>query len=781
MVDKKQDSSTVQELNRGGQVLMHFIRMLHQTLTRYFKIVFIVFALSTGLMTYRFSDSTDWYMGLKYFYSSIFVDHLGMENGKTSLLLPDGRTVNVTDSQIVHSPAMQIHAAALYSNLLKSLFLSALIALVAAWYLFRFVLGKGKEESKDEHLRGTEIVALEDLKTAAQDRINEDGRPSRISIAGIPLIRFQENSGIALIGSPGTGKSTTARDILRQTRAQGQKAFLYDISGEFTKRFYRPGKDIILNVFDTRSHSWDFWAEGKNPAMYDRLAKAAIPDHNSGGDPFWTEAPRLLFSALLEQLGQRFQAPQVEHLMNIILRMSNDKIAKVVATTDARNVMNLELDKLAGSVRAVITAYTRNFKHLALPKGPRFSFRDWAQDEDSDAWVFITVRDDMKDTLKPMMTMMIESAMSAILTLEPSEQRLIVASIDEAGTLHEIPTICDFIATGRKFGAIPILGFQSNAQMESTYGEKKAQALMDSIGSLAAFRINGSKGAAWLADQLGDQEIQRTSENTSFGANDVRDATTINRENKEQNIVLKSQITSLPDNTCYLRLGRGLPVAKIKFPFDNMKTLHPGILETPALKDESFMSLYSQENEITPEQVLATVQRDMDNVELQSQRPKGNVKPDPDSGKSKVQILDDVISTITGVSPVINKPVQEEHSSLNIDDISQSNVTASSQEIPDAHGTDNPIEPVLTTEKPVNPVALAMQAVNPKKSSGDETDDSSDFEQMNADDQYYQQIMSDYNNQFESDIKNPGEDKPNSAGVKNVEKSINQLDINGGY
>lgn len=96
-----------------------------------------------------------------------------------------------------------------------------------------------------------------------------------------------------------------------------------------------------------------------------------------------------MFSALLEQLGQRFQAPQVEHLMNIILRMSNDKIAKVVATTDARNVMNLELDKLAGSVRAVITAYTRNFKHLALPKGPRFSFRDWAQDEDSDAWVLL--------------------------------------------------------------------------------------------------------------------------------------------------------------------------------------------------------------------------------------------------------------------------------------------------------------------------------------------------------------------------------------------------------
>lgn len=769
MTDKKQESSTVSELNRGGQVLMHFIRMLHQTLMRYFKIVFIVFALSTGLMTYRFTDSTDWYMGLKYFYSSIFVHQLGMEKGNTSLHLPDGRLVNVTDSQIVSSVAMQNHAAVLYNNLIRSLLFSTLIALIAAWYLFRFVLKKGKEESKEEHVRGAEVVGINDLMAAAKERVIEDGRPSRISIAGIPLIRYQENSGIAVIGSPGTGKSTTARDILRQARSMKQKAVLYDISGEFTKRFYRPGKDVILNVFDTRSHSWDFWAEGKNPAMYDRLAKAAIPDHNSGGDPFWTEAPRLLFSSLLEQLGRRFQTPQVEHLMNIILRMSNDKIAKVVATTDARNVMNLELDKLAGSVRAVITAYTRNFKHLALPTGPRFSFRDWAHNEDSDAWVFITVRDDMKETLKPMMTMMLESAMSAILTLEPSEDRLIVTAIDEAGTLHEIPSLCDYISTCRKFGGFPFLGFQSNAQIESTYGDKKAQVLMDSIGSLAAFRINGIKGAGWLAEQLGDQEVEKPNENTSYGANEVRDATTINRASKEQNLVLKSQISSLPDNVCYLRLGRGLPVAKIRMPKDKMKLLHPGIIETKALKDESFLTLYKQENEIEPEAVLEAVFKDMDSAELKPQKPVGNAPPDDDAGKTQEQVLDEVINSFT----FDNEEKLQKNNKINT---LKSGVHVASDAKPATESVPPESKNAEEESGIVNPVALAMQTLRSNADSDTEDSDESDFNQMYAEDPHFQQLMDDFNQRSEQ--KDSGN---NSTATKNIEKSLNQPDISGGF
>ncbi|EGL1882214.1 type IV secretion system DNA-binding domain-containing protein [Salmonella enterica] len=756
MLDQKQEKSTVSDLNRGGQVLMHFIRMLHQTLTRYFKIVLCVFVIVTTAVTYQITDKTDWYMGLKYGYSYTLVELIGLKKGKTTLELPDGRKVMVMDAQIVSSPTMQNHADTLISNLLISLLVSSIVALIAAWYLFRFILNKGKQESKDEHRRGAELTTVEELIEAANDRVKEDGRPSRISIANVPLVRYQENSGIALLGSPGVGKSTIIRELLRQLRAQQRKAVLYDISGEFVKRFYRPGKDVILNVFDTRSHSWDFWAEGKNPAMYDRMAKAAIPDNNGGGDPFWIEAPRLLLSALLEQLGKRYDVPSVEHLMNIILRMPNDKIANVVATTDARNVMNLDLDKLAGSVRAVITAYTRNFKHLALPTGPRFSFKNWAQDEDSDAWVFITVRDDMKDTLRPMITMMIESALSAILTLEPSQDRLIGTSIDEAGTLQEIPSLPDFMSTCRKFGGFPILGFQSNAQTDVVYGEKKSQILMDGIGAIAAFRINGSKGAAWLADQLGDQETEKSSENTSYGANDVRDATSINRQDKEGNLILRSQITALPDNTCYLKLGRGLPVAKIKFPYDYMKELHPGIIENESLNDTSFLSQLSKENEISPEHVVSIINKENSREKREPQKFKQGSKPNPDAGKTQEQVLDEVIDNSAptdGSKPTSNGEVS------------------------------NPVAQAMSSVKAdtqMNAVAQAMNAANKKQSDAEDQDDEGDLSNLQIDTQVAHDFLAEHESSFTTEQSNTEKNSNNDVTNRNNEKSFDQHEYPGG-
>lgn len=627
MLDKKQDSSAVDDLNRGGQVLMHFLRMLHQTLARYARAVAFVFLAMTVFFTYKMTNETDWYMGFKYGYSYSLVNYVGWENGKTSLKLPNGRTITVMDKQIARSGVMQQHAINLVENLVKGALLSTTIALVFAWFLYRYLRRKGKEERNDEHIRGVELATKDELIDAVKEKLKTERNPSRISIAGVPLLPEQENTGIALIGSPSVGKSTTIRDLLSQLRAQKRKCVLYDISGEFTKYFYRPGIDKILNVFDERSASWDFWCEGKNPAMYDRLAKAAIPQSPSGGDPFWTIAPQLLFSALLEELGKRFSVPQVEHLMNIILKMPDEKIAQVVATTDARNIMNLELDKLAGSVRAVVSAYTRNFKYLSLMKGPRFSFREWAKDEDSEAWVFITVRDDMKATLKPLITMMIESALSAILTLEPDEQRLIGVSVDEIGTLHEIPTFDDFISTCRKFGGMPIIGFQSNSQLDAIYGEKKSTVLMDSMGTLAAFRINGGVGAKWLAEQMGDREKEEALENTSFGANDMRDATNVNRSNKEQNIVMRSMINALDNRNFYLKLGRGLPVAMVESPYVKMPILHPGIIENNYFTDDSKKRLFSSENEITPEAIVEKINRD---VHAQSQNrfvPKDKDKP----------------------------------------------------------------------------------------------------------------------------------------------------------
>ncbi len=338
------------------------------------------------------------------------------------------------------------------------------------------------------------------------------------------------------------------------------------------------------------------WNEGRNEIAYNRLSQAAIPPVDKG-DPFWSMAPQLVFSSIMDELGNRSETPSHEHLMNIILRMSDDKLAQVVAHQDARTVFNLDVEKMAGSLRAVITAYTRNLKYLSHMTGPQFSFRDWARNEDDRRWVFLTVRDDLKVTMMSALTMWIESACSAILSLEPSDVRRILCAFDEIPTLHPIPSLLDFSGTGRKFGAVPILGFQSNSQLLEKYGEHRTKTLTDAAGVFMGFSIKGSDGASWIAKQLGNSEIEEATENFSIGAADVRDTTNVNRTTQERELLLYSQIQGLEDLHCLIRMGNGLPVTKLEYKHDNMPTIANAIEETDIFKAQTFQTEFHIEKE----------------------------------------------------------------------------------------------------------------------------------------------------------------------------------------
>ena len=339
MQNKQSDRGALVDLNRGGQTLIHFLRMLHQTLKRYFRVVFMVYAVCSGLLGYLLTNPLDRYMGFKYYFCKLQYDYLNLKTSNANLTLPDGRLVVTNNQDIVNSPMMQKHGEALYSNLLNGGLIAGILALLSAYVLFRYLVRRGRNEARDEHVRGSELAEHSKLREAAMQKVKDDGQESRIRFADIPLIRYQENSGIGLSGSPGTGKSTAMRDLLRQLRQQKRKAVVYDISGEFVKRFYRPGVDIILNCFDARSHQWDVWCEGTHEMVFDRQAKAAIPSTKSG-DPFWTLSAQLFFSSLTHSFSLRSEKPDMAHLMHTILRMSADQISSVLADTDARNVIN---------------------------------------------------------------------------------------------------------------------------------------------------------------------------------------------------------------------------------------------------------------------------------------------------------------------------------------------------------------------------------------------------------------------------------------------------------
>lgn len=75
----------------------------------------------------------------------------------------------------------------------------------------------------------------------------------QITIGGIPMDRDVEPQHFLGVGAPGTGKTVVNEVFLDVIRGRGQRAIVYDSTGEFVSHFYRPDKDVILSPIDKRS------------------------------------------------------------------------------------------------------------------------------------------------------------------------------------------------------------------------------------------------------------------------------------------------------------------------------------------------------------------------------------------------------------------------------------------------------------------------------------------------------------------------------------------------
>lgn len=579
--------SSLTSITRGGQIFNNFVVMLFQVVKQFFWWLMVFWVVVASATTYLIVTEEEFSYGSHWWVSTVEVNHLGNADNSLRFELLDGTNRRVTWRQIYLNTLMKSYGDALASKLYIGFFIATIPTIFLAGFLARWMKRRGDKIAEDDHVRGMFLGNKLSVIKMVKKIEKNTGFKSMFNLSGVPLPPFQECSGVALLGSPGVGKSTSYRSLMLQLRGQKCKALIYDISGEFVRKFYRPGYDIILNPFDKRSASWDVWAEGKNEVAYDRIAQAAIPP-DAKADPFWTKAPQLVLASLIDKVARSSLDPTMADLMHLILHVPDEYMAKIVAGTDAASILNMNVEKLAGSLRSIISTNVRAFKFMHS-RGEQFSFKKWAR-EDSDRWVFITVRDDLKATMTSLTSVWIEMALSAILSAETNEAKQtpyyrIATLIDEVATLNPIPSLIDYVSTCRKFGGFPVFGIQSNSQGLALYGKDKFTAFTDSIGTIMAFRTNGADGAQWASQQLGKEEQEQTTENASYGAASVRDAVNVNKQRKSQEVIMSGEIMQLPDYECYLRLGRGMPLVKLKIDNVKLPDVQPAFIETEDLDD----------------------------------------------------------------------------------------------------------------------------------------------------------------------------------------------------
>ncbi len=437
--------------------------------------------------------------------------------------------------------------------------------LVVFWY-------RGARLGRQRRIRGAEMVTSAELRRRLQSpharllTVLPGGRRLRpYSIAGIPYPERTETQHTIVSGTTGSGKTVLISDLVSQIRARGERCVVYDKMGSYTRSFFNPERDVLMNPLDARAPRWSPFLEARNSRDFDMMAAALIPQQKDTVDPFWVTAARQLFSngaGVFWKQGLTDNKVLVDHLLKTELTA----LAEAMAGTVAQSIVDPENPKTALSVRAMLTA---NLSALELlpDTGKPFSIRDWISDEERGGFLFLTSRGDQHASLRGLISTWLEIAVNAMLSLAQDDRRRIWVILDELPTLHQVPSLQPGLAESRQFGGCFVLGVQVASALRDLYGRNGAETISGLCGTRVVLAAPDRDTAQWSADSLGRSEIEEVSEGFSYGANTIRDGVSLTPRRELRALALPSEIMRLANLEGYLKFPGPFPVASIKLKY----------------------------------------------------------------------------------------------------------------------------------------------------------------------------------------------------------------------
>ena len=409
-------------------------------------------------------------------------------------------------------------------------------------------------------------------------------RLAEITLAGLPVGAEDEAKHFKLIGTTGTGKSTAIGEMLAAALARGDRAVIADPDAGYLRRFYDPQRgDVILNPFDTRSAKWDLFAEISNDYDVEQLARSLIPDHE-GADRSWRGYARTFFSAVTAQ-ARAAGTREVSELYRLLVVAGTAELKTLVAGTPAQPFLEEHNGRMFDSIRSVTSSAVSALEYVARQRSAPLAVRAWVQGArpslPADAArpggvLFMPYRAGQVAALRSTISAWMRLAIFEAMNREEGEQRLWFV-VDELDALGQIDGLKDALARLRKFGGRCVLGFQSIAQVSSTYGSGEAQTIVENCGNTLILRCSGSEhgGTSQFASRLiGEREVIRVTTSRSRRATELLTSVTQAEHRGVEPAVMGSQIEQLPDLTGYLKLASSPEWRRVQ--------LHP-----PALRERA--------------------------------------------------------------------------------------------------------------------------------------------------------------------------------------------------
>jgi hypothetical protein len=415
------------------------------------------------------------------------------------------------------------------------------------------------------------------------------GRERALTVAGIELTAQDETKHFKFIGTTGTGKSTAIHELLGAALKRGDRAVIADPDGGYLARFHDARRgDVILNPFDQRSVKWNLFGEITSTYDVEQLARALIPDDGSP-DRAWRGYARTFFTAVARQ-AHAAGITDVGELYRLMVVATTSELRALVAGTPAQPFLEEHNGRMFDSIRSVTSSAVAALEYIAAQPGQArpFSVREWVRQTGTGSAtnaesgvLFIPYQAGQITALRSPISAWMRLAIFEAMNRDEGDQRLWFV-IDELDALGQIDGLKDALARLRKFGGRCALGFQSIAQVSSTYGAGDAHTIVENCGNTLVLRCSASEGggtSGFASRLIGEREILRTTQSRSRRPTEWLASTTRSEHFSIEAALLPSEIEQLPDLAGFLKiasrsdwlrvtLSRGAPHATV------LKTAH---------------------------------------------------------------------------------------------------------------------------------------------------------------------------------------------------------------
>ncbi len=460
---------------------------------------------------------------------------------------------------------------------------SFFVCLLITFKIFK-LFGEKEQEHKHERIDELRLVSnneiVNEIKAEVKRKNNDTKYTDEDIFVGKNKIRIPFgllSTHIGFGGASKTGKTNGMNELLIQDRALKSKCLIVDPRGQFFAKHGRKG-DKILSLFDLRQEKWDFWCE---KIAFKFLADALVEvKESSNNNKFFDKSGREVLAAALRHTRS---LEELWEVVNYDMKSLHDFLV------DKNELSKQLLSEGAGAQSAGIIAtsilnmgFIKSMNHHVYEREKAtgveekcFSLTEWVNNDDDDSWIFII--DDIRNLpeAQPLHRLWFDIVTSSAYDRDLSKTNLKQINLycDEITTVGNLPTLPSVLDKGRNFKLRLIIGFQSYAQLELTYGKDAAVNIFQGLQTVFCFASNNEAEARLFAERMGKSVIIEADQ--SFGLNDKNSNANISYRTREIYNVTPSQIQALKDNFCFAKIARVNPT-KIEFNYHKLDNVNEG-------------------------------------------------------------------------------------------------------------------------------------------------------------------------------------------------------------